>query len=100
MTGTVSTAEAQLQAVRALSPGRRSWLRFRNDRRGYYSLIILATLFIASLFAEVLSNDRPLIVQHNNTYYFPLIKTYPETAFGGDFITHSAQHTHNFARHG
>jgi microcin C transport system permease protein len=70
-----------------LSPGQRAWRRFRRNRRGYVSLWIFAVLFVLSLFAEVLSNDRPLVVYYHGGYYFPILKTYPETLFGGDFDT-------------
>ena len=70
-----------------ISPGRRAWLRFKSNRRGYASLWIFSLLFIASLFAEALSNDRPLVVKYDGQYYFPIFKAYPETAFGGDFET-------------
>lgn len=70
-----------------LSPGQRVWRRFRANRRGMVSLWIFATLFGVSLFAEVLSNDKPLIVYFQNNYYFPFLKVYPESAFGGDFET-------------
>lgn len=70
-----------------LSPYRRSWQRFRKNKRGYYSLWIFGILFVLSLFAEVLSNDKPLIVYYQGDYYFPIVKTYPETTFGGDFLT-------------
>ena len=79
--------QARHAAVRPLSPGRRSWLRFKSDRRGYWSLIALAALFAVSLLAEVLSNDKPLVVRYEGQFYFPLVKDYPETAFGGDFNT-------------
>ncbi|MCW8909722.1 MAG: ABC transporter permease [Gammaproteobacteria bacterium] len=69
------------------SPGQRAWYRFKSNKRGYYSLWIFGTLFILSLFAEVLSNDEPLIVHFNGEYYFPVFKAYPETTFGGDFET-------------
>lgn len=84
---TAPLAPAPAASVRALSPGRRSWLRFKSDKRGYYSLIILTVLFVVSLFAEVLSNDKPLIVRYGGDFYFPLVKNYPETVFGGDFNT-------------
>ena len=67
-----------------VSPYRRSWLRFRANRRGYYSLWLFGFLFIVSLGAELLSNDRPLVIQYQGEYYFPLFKSYPETEFGGD----------------
>jgi len=66
---------------------RRRWLRFRKNRRGFYSLIIFSVLLFMSLFAEVLSNDKPLLVQYNGKTYFPIFKVYPETVFGGDFDT-------------
>lgn len=65
----------------------RAWRRFKANRRGYVSLIIFAVLFVLSLFAEVLSNDKPLLVHYNDSYYFPLFNTYAETEFGGDFAT-------------
>jgi len=70
-----------------LSPGQRSWRRFRANRRGYVSLWLFGFLFVLTLFAEVLCNDKPLIVHYNGSYYFPVFKVYPETAFGGDFST-------------
>jgi microcin C transport system permease protein len=70
-----------------LSPGRRSWLRFKANRRGYISLWLFGILFVLSLFAEVLFNDKPLIVNYQGELYFPFLIAYPETAFGGDFET-------------
>ncbi len=49
---------------RSLSPGRRAWLRFRANRRGYLSLWIFALVFGASLAAELLSNDRPIVASY------------------------------------
>ena len=65
----------------------RAWRRFKANRRGYVSLWIFAILFGLSLFAEVLSNDKPLLIHYQGGYYFPLFNTYPETTFGGDFHT-------------
>ena len=70
-----------------ISPGRRAWLRFKANRRGYISLWLFSILFISSLFAEVLFNDKPLLVNYQGELYFPFAKSYPETAFGGDFET-------------
>ena len=70
-----------------ISPGRRAWLRFKANRRGYISLWLFSILFISSLFAEVLFNDKPLLVNYQGELYFPFAKSYPETAFGGDFAT-------------
>ena len=72
---------------RSLSPGRRAWLRFRANRRGYRSLWIFALVFGLSLVAEVLSNDRPIVARYEGHLYWPLIRQYPETTFGGDFRT-------------
>ncbi len=80
-----------------LSPGQRSWLRFKSNRRGYVSLWIFSILFILCFFAEVLSNDKPLIVSYEGEYYFPVLKAYPETMFGGDFET-EADYTDDFVR--
>ena len=71
----------------SLSPSKRAWQRFRRNRLGFYSLIALCVLVLISLVAEVLSNDKPLIVHYKDAYYFPLAKDYPETLFGGDFET-------------
>ena len=70
-----------------LSPNKRAWLRFKNNKRGYYSLWIFSILLFISLFAELLSNDKPLIIYYEQSYYFPLWNDYPETSFGGDFVT-------------
>ncbi len=79
---------AALRPPRAsLSPRRRAWLRFRANRRGYWSLWIFLAIFGVSLAAELLSNDRPIVVRYEGQLYFPLLRTYPETTFGGDFRT-------------
>jgi len=70
-----------------LSPAQRSWMRFKANRRGYYSLWIFSFVFILSLFAEFISNDKPLVVSYQNEYYFPVFQFYKETEFGGDFET-------------
>jgi len=69
------------------SLARRRWRNFRKNRLGFYSLILFSILFILSLFAEVLSNDKPFLVIYQDHYYFPLFREYPETVFGGDFDT-------------
>lgn len=70
-----------------LSPGRRSWLRFKANRRGLVSLWLFGILFVLSLGAELMFNDKPLVVSHQGALYFPFLVAYPETAFGGDFET-------------
>lgn len=73
--------------IQHLTPAQRRWQRFKANRRGYYSLWIFSILFISSLFAEIWSNDQPLVVYYQGEYYYPLLHSYPETTFGGDFET-------------
>ncbi|HVZ03041.1 MAG TPA: ABC transporter permease [Dongiaceae bacterium] len=60
---------------------------FRNNRRGYYSLLVFLVLLVISLFAEVIANDKPIVVSYHGSLYFPILKAYPETTFGGTFVT-------------
>ena len=76
-----------IAAAERLSPGARAWHRFRRHRRGYRSLLIFGVLFGLSLFAELLSNDKPLLVYHHGGWYAPFLVSHPETTFGGDFGT-------------
>jgi len=67
------------------SPGKRAWQRFKRNRLGFWSLVIFCTLVVLSLFAEVISNDRPLLVRYQGEFYVPVLKDYSEKTFGGDF---------------
>jgi microcin C transport system permease protein len=69
------------------NPRRRAWRRFRANRLGAVSLTLFAVLFGVSLLAEVLSNDKPLVVRYQGHWYFPVLQALPETTFGGDFPT-------------
>lgn len=60
---------------------------FKAHKRGYYSLWIFLVLFGLSLFAEFITNDKPLLVYYDNGIYMPVFKVYPETTFGGEFPT-------------
>ena len=73
--------------ARSESPGARAWRRFRRNRLGFVSLVLFCTMVVLSLFAEVLANDRPLLVRFNGDFYIPMVNDYPETVFGGDFST-------------
>jgi microcin C transport system permease protein len=86
VSGTDATPNAPSVPVHA-SPALRAWRRFRANRLGYVSLVVFLFLFGISLFAEVLSNDRPLVVRYAGHWYFPVLQTLPETTFGGDFPT-------------
>ena len=81
----------------SLSPWQRAWLRFKSNRRGYISLWIFGFLFVACFFAEVLCNDKPLLVKYGDDFYFPVVFQYAETTFGGDFET-EADYTDNYVR--
>ncbi len=72
----------------ALSPlNQRRWRNFKANRRAYWSLILFSILFGVSLFAEVLANDRPLLVTYRGEWRMPFLKFYSEADFGGDFRT-------------
>lgn len=66
---------------------RRRIATFRANRRGTWSLFIFLTLFILSLFAEFIANDKPIVVAYDGQIYTPVFTEYPETTFGGDFPT-------------
>ena len=68
---------------------RRRLALFRQNRRGYWSAILLGLLLLATLPAEFVANDRPLVVSYAGYLYFPVLKDYPETTFGGDFETYA-----------
>ena len=69
------------------SPGRRAWQRFKRNRLGFWSLVIFSVLVVLSLFAEVLSTDKPLLVRYEGQTYYPVLRDYSERTFGGDFET-------------
>jgi microcin C transport system permease protein len=67
-----------------LSPiNERRWANFKGNRRGYWSLVIFLVLFFVTLFAELIANDRPLIVRYKGETLFPVLVDYPESKFGG-----------------
>ncbi|MEA2906169.1 MAG: microcin transport system permease protein [Alphaproteobacteria bacterium] len=72
----------------ALSPiNRRRWQNFKANRRGYWSLWVFLVLFVVSMCAEFIANDKPFLLEYEGKYYFPVFRTYSETTFGGDFET-------------
>jgi microcin C transport system permease protein len=80
-------AEDRFLGVKITPITHRRLQNFRANKRGYWSLWIFAVMFFASLFAEVIANDRPLLVKFDGAYYTPFLNAYPETLFGGDFPT-------------
>jgi len=66
---------------------RRRLENFKANKRGYWSFWIFTVIFVLSLFAELLANDKPLLIYFEGAFYSPVVTVYPETAFGGDFET-------------
>ncbi|MCU0830561.1 MAG: ABC transporter permease [Rhizobiaceae bacterium] len=67
-----------------LSPlNQRRWANFKANRRGYWSLWLFGILFVLTLFAELLANDKPLIASYKGEILFPVVIAYPEEKFGG-----------------
>ncbi len=73
--------------VRLTPLTRRRLRNFRNNRRAFVSFWVFLALFAVTLPAEFIANDKPLLIQYDGGYYFPVFAAYPETAFGGDFET-------------
>ncbi len=63
------------------------WHIFYSDKRARYALFLFIFVFIISIFAPFLANDKPLVIYKNNNLYFPIFFDYAETTFGGDFET-------------
>jgi microcin C transport system permease protein len=76
---------------------RRRLENFRANRRGWWSLWLFLSVFVLSLFAEFIANDRPLLVRFDGAWYLPVFADYPETAFGGEFAT-EADYRDSFVR--
>lgn len=74
-------------ATASLSPSALAWQRFRRNRLGFVSLVLFVILFLVSLAAELVSNDKPLVASFQGQLHVPVFKNPPETAFGGDFAT-------------
>jgi len=73
--------------IRVSPINRRRWENFRRNRRGFWSAWVFLGLFGLSLCAELLANDRPILISFDGGLYAPVVATYPETTFGGDFPT-------------
>ncbi|HFK1876498.1 TPA: ABC transporter permease [Pseudomonas aeruginosa] len=68
-----------------LSPlHRRRLAAFRANRRGRLALRLFLALFVTCLFAELIANDRPLLLEYRGQWFLPVLRDYPETAFGGE----------------
>ncbi|MEL6226503.1 MAG: ABC transporter permease [Pseudomonadota bacterium] len=83
-TGVVAGFRSWWQSRFELTPiNRRRWQNFTANRRGYWSLWLFLVLFILSLFAEFIANDKPIIARYKGELLFPVVVDYPEEKFGG-----------------
>ena len=82
-----AAVEDRILGVRVTPMGRRRLANFRSNRRAFYALWIFLGLFVASLFAEFVANEKPLVVFYDGAFYAPIFNAYPETTFGGEFAT-------------
>jgi microcin C transport system permease protein len=89
---TTAVPATALPPSASLSPNRRAWARFKRNRIGYASLLLFLFMLGVSTVAELVSNDRPLVVRYQGEWFFPLFKNHPETRFGGDFQTPTEWH--------
>ncbi len=70
----------------------RRWRNFKMNKRAYWSLILFSVLYILSLGAEVIANDKPLLVNYRGEYFTPFLQFHSEREFGGDFQTEANYH--------
>lgn len=68
---------------------RRRLAHFRASKRGMISLVVFGAMFFVSLFAELLANDRPVLIRYDGAFFMPVFRDYPETTFGGDLPTNA-----------
>lgn len=66
---------------------RRRLANFKANRRGYWSFWLFLVIFLLTLGAEFIANDKPLIMRFDGRWYSPVFFAYPETEFGGEFAT-------------
>ena len=88
MSDILSKAQVEQVRERAIRPwlsplNKRRWQNFKANRRGYWSLWIFLVLFVLSMFAEFIANDKPIIASYNGEILFPVVVDYPEEKFGG-----------------
>jgi microcin C transport system permease protein len=83
----VASAQQKRQWIKLSPINQRRLENFKANKRGYYSFWIFLTLFLVTLFAELIANDKPLLLEYDGGYYAPVFVSYPETAFGGEFET-------------
>tara|TARA_B100000686_G_scaffold324592_1_gene380439 strand:- start:1343 stop:2404 length:1062 start_codon:yes stop_codon:yes gene_type:complete len=84
---TTATVEDRFLGFKVTPLNRRRLRNFRANQRGFWSLWIFMVIFIMTIPAEFIANDKPLLVKFDGAYYYPVFVAYPETLFGGDFET-------------
>lgn len=82
-----ATAAPAIAPVAPASPGQRAWARFKRNRIGYVSLWLFGALLLLATFAELISNDKPLVAKINGQWYSPVFSNPSERTLGGDFDT-------------
>ena len=80
-------AAAPVAAVKPASPNARAWARFRRNRLGHVSLWLFGVLLLLTTFAELISNDRPLLARIDGRWHAPVFSNPSERSLGGDFDT-------------
>ena len=80
-------ARAAPRSAISLSPNQRAWARFKRNRLGHGALIVFVIMLVLTTFAELISNERPLVAKYQGQWFFPMVNNPPETRFGGDFLT-------------
>jgi len=65
---------------------------FCANRRAFWSFWIFLVLFVVTLFAEFVANDKPLVVRFQGSFYMPVLNFYSEADFGGEFQTEADYH--------
>ncbi|MCR9174583.1 MAG: ABC transporter permease [Alphaproteobacteria bacterium] len=79
--------QARVLGVKISPLNRRRLDNFKRNRRGFWSLWIFLVLFAVSLLADVVANEKPVLISYDGGFYIPITTVYPETTFGGDFPT-------------
>ena len=81
----INRAKINLPKIHLTKLNQERWNRFKANKRAYMSLYLFSILFILTLFSELISNDKPLLIYYDSSFYCPLVKEYAETQFGGEF---------------
>ena len=83
----MNTFQSFLKILNLTPLTRRRLANFRKNKRGFWSLWIFGILFFVTLFAEVIANDKPLLLYFDGSFYSPVLIEYSEITFGGEFLT-------------